>query len=82
MFRLEKSFEKVLYAIDVWINNGSGWIRHINLLNKHPEKVLKNDKKAVVELSYDRIQFPIHEEDFNKIDMKNNLCINVFGYEN
>ena len=55
MFRLEKSFEKVLYAIDVWINNGSGWIRHINLLNKHPEKVLKNDKTAVVELSYDRI---------------------------
>ena len=26
MFRLEKSFEKILYMIDVWINNGSGWI--------------------------------------------------------
>ena len=26
MFRLEKSFEKVLYMIDVWINNGSSWI--------------------------------------------------------
>ena len=24
-FRLEKSFQKILYMIDVWINNGSGW---------------------------------------------------------
>ena len=26
MFRLEKSFEEILYMIDVWINSGSGWI--------------------------------------------------------
>ena len=26
MFKLEKSFEEILYVIDVWINNGSGWI--------------------------------------------------------
>ena len=26
MFRLENSFEEILYMIDVWINNGSGWI--------------------------------------------------------
>ena len=97
MFRLEKSFEEILYMIDVWINSGSGWIiqliesqyinisthrplsgssyidlpvqlgsprkglinikykdekcflwclvRHINLLNKHPERILKNDQK-------------------------------------
>ena len=25
-FRLEKSFQKILYMIDVWINKGSGWI--------------------------------------------------------
>ena len=24
MFRLEKSFEEILYMIDVWINSGSG----------------------------------------------------------
>ena len=97
IFKLEKSFEEILYMIDVWINNGSGWIieliesqyinistyrpllgssymdlrielisprkglinvknkdkncslwchvRHINLLNTHPEKIFKNDKK-------------------------------------
>ena len=26
VFRLEKYFEEILYIIDVWINNGSGWI--------------------------------------------------------
>ena len=26
IFKLEKSFEDILYMIDVWINNGSGWI--------------------------------------------------------
>ena len=25
-FRLEKSFQELLYMIDTWINNGSGWI--------------------------------------------------------
>ena len=24
--RLEKSFEDVLYVLDIWIDNGSGWI--------------------------------------------------------
>ena len=26
ILKLEKSFEEILYMIDVWINNGSGWI--------------------------------------------------------
>ena len=26
MFRLEKSFQEILFIIDIWINNGSGWI--------------------------------------------------------
>ena len=25
-FRLENPFQEILYMIDVWINNGSGWI--------------------------------------------------------
>ena len=102
IFKLEKSFEEVLYIIDVWINNGSGWIigsiesqyinistyrpllgsyymdlpvelrsprkgiiniknkdkkcflwchaRHINHSNKHPERILNNDKKLLKNL--------------------------------
>ena len=26
--------------------------------------------------------FPVHKEDFRKIETKNNICINVFCYEN
>ena len=26
IYQLENSFVKILYMIDVWINNGSGWI--------------------------------------------------------
>ena len=42
MFRLEKSFEETLYMIDVWINNGSGWIielieyQYINISTYRP----------------------------------------------
>ena len=133
IFKLEKSFEEILYMIDVWINNGSGWVieliksqcinistyrpllrssymhlpvelrspkkglinfknkdkkcflwchvRHINLSNKHPERILKTDKKIAEELNYDGIEFPVQVKDFNKIEVKNNICINVFGYD-
>ena len=36
-FRLENSFQEILYMIDAWINEGSGWIvesiesQHINI---------------------------------------------------
>ena len=133
-FRLENSFQEILYMIDVWINNGSGWnvesiesqyinistyrplsgssymdlpvelrsprkgliniknkdkkcflwchVRHINPSKEHPERILKNDKKVAEELNYNGIKFPVQEKDFNKIEIKNNICINVFGYEN
>ena len=28
------------------------------------------------------VRFPIREKDFSKIEKKNNICINVFCYEN
>ena len=39
-------------------------------------------KKIAEELNYDEIEFSVQEKDFNKIEVKNNICINVFGYEN
>ena len=57
-------------------------VRHVNLLDKHPERILKNDKKLAEELNYDGTEFPIQEKDFKKIEIKKNICINVFGYEN
>ena len=133
-FKLENSFQNILYTIDVWINKGSGWIvestesqyinistyrslsgssyislpvelrspkkgliniknkdqkcflwchvRHINPSKEHPERIKKTDKKIAEKLDYDGIEFPVQEKDFNKIEVKNNICINVFGYEN
>ena len=57
-------------------------VRHINSSNKHPERIKKTDKKFAEELNYDEIEFPVQEKDFNKIEIKNNICINVFGYDN
>ena len=57
-------------------------VRHINPSKKHPEKILKIGKQIVKQLNYDGIEFPVQEKDFNKIEMMNNVCINMFAYEN
>ena len=28
------------------------------------------------------IEFPVQEKSLNKIEVKNDICINIFGYEN
>ena len=132
-FRLENSFQEILYQTDDWINEGSGWIvesiesqyiniltyrpssgrsyvelpvtlrsprkgliniknkdqkcflwrhvRHINHVKAHPERITQEDKKLANNLDYDGIKFPV-QKDFCKIEVKNNIYINVFGYEN
>ena len=41
-FKLEDSFQEILYMIDTWINEGSGWItesvesQYINILTYRP----------------------------------------------
>ena len=123
-FKLESSFQEILYMIDAWINNGSAWIVEsiqsqyvnissyrplsglswtdllielrsprkgiINIKNKdkkcflwcHPERTKKIDKQIVEKLDCDGIECPLQEKDCNKIEVINNVCINVFSYEN
>ena len=57
-------------------------IRHISPWQEHPERIKKTDKKIAGKLDYDGIEFPVQEKGFNKIEVKNTICINVFGYEN
>ena len=57
-------------------------VRHINPSKEHPERIKKTDKKIAEKRDYDEIEFPVQEKDFSKIEKKNNICINVFGYEN
>ena len=132
-FRLENSFQEILYMIEVWIYEGSGWIvesiesqyinistyrplsgnsyislpvelksprkgliniknkdqkcflwchvRHINPSKEHPERIRKDDKKIAEKLDYDWLSFLCKKKDFSKIEVKNNICINAFGYE-
>ena len=57
-------------------------LRHITPLKENAEKTKKIDKKLVSNPNYDRIEFPVQEKDFDKIEVRNNTCIHMFGYEN
>ena len=133
-YSLKNAFQEILYKIDNWINEGSGWVieltesqyinvstyrplsgssyiklpvelkspkkgliniknndqkcflwchaRHVNLVKIHPERLTREDKKLVNNLNYGGVGFPVREKDFSKIEKKNNMCINVFYYEN
>ena len=50
--------------------------------NTSKKKITKEDKKLVSDLDYDGTEFAMREKDFSKIEKKNNICINVFCYEN
>ena len=57
-------------------------VRCINPLKEHRERITKGDREISFNLNYDRIEFPVEEKDFQKIEIQNNICINAFFYEN
>ena len=57
-------------------------VRHINPAEEHPGRIKKTDRRIASNLNYEGIEFPVQEKDFKKIEVQNNICINVFGYEN
>ena len=68
-------------------NNDIKWflwchMRHLTSLKIHPERITKVDKNMVNDLDYKGIEFPVSKKDCNEIEKKNNICINVFCYEN
>ena len=48
----------------------------------HPERITWEDKRLVNNPNYNETEFTVREKDFSKIEIKNNICINVFYYEN
>ena len=56
-------------------------VRHINPVKEHPGRIKKTDREIACNPNYDGVEFPVQEKDFNKIEVQNNICINVFGYE-
>ena len=57
-------------------------VRYINLVKIHPERITPEDKKLANELDYNRVEYPVREKDFSKIEKQKNICINVFCYKN
>ena len=56
-------------------------IRHLNPQGKHPERIKKFDKEYIKNLDYSGIEFPVTINQINKIEKRNNIRINVLGYE-
>ena len=56
-------------------------IRHLNPQNKYPQRIKKVDKRFIENLDYSGIEFPVTTKQYNKIEKKNKININVFGYE-
>ena len=56
-------------------------MKHINPLKIHPERITQSDRKLGNDFDYDRIKFHVDKKDFNKIETKNNICINVYCNE-
>ena len=56
-------------------------IRHLNPQGKDPQRIKKIDKQYIEKLDYSSIEFPVTVKQINKIEKQNNICINLFGYE-
>ena len=57
------------------------FVRHINPVKIDPLRITQEDKKLANGLDYDGFEFPVQEIFFSKNETKNNICINVFCYE-
>ena len=56
-------------------------IRHLNPQGKDPQRIKKTDKTFICQLDYSSIEFPVNVKQINKIEKQNNICINLFGFE-
>ena len=56
-------------------------VRHINPVKIHLERIIREDNK-LNDLNYDGVGFLVREKDLSKIEKRNNICINMFCYQN
>ena len=60
----------------MWCN-----FRLINPTNSHPKRINKQDKRIAANLTYSDIEFPLDINDYELIENRFEMNINVFGYE-
>ena len=51
------------------------------LIDKHPERIKKQDKEIAKTLDYRGINFPMKARDYEVVEERLNINVNVFGYE-
>ena len=56
-------------------------VRHLNPVDGHSTRMKKEDEKIADTLNYSGISFPVSTKDYDLIKEQNNICINVFSYE-
>ena len=130
---IDKSVSEILFRLDNWINEGSGWViervndqylnisqyaplvgssfielpgelknskkglinlrnkdnkcfmwchvRHLNPVSDNASRIKKVDRKIASALDYGGVEFPVKVKDVGAIEDKNEICINVFSYE-
>ena len=57
-------------------------IRDLNVQDKDQQRIKKSEKRMVEQLNYQGIELPVAAKQHNKIEKRNYISINVFGYEN
>ena len=57
-------------------------VRLLNPQNKDADRMKKQDKKIVETLDYRGINFPMKARDYEIVEERLNINVNVFGYEN
>ena len=57
-------------------------VRHLILKDRHNDRIDKNDKILASTLNYSDIKFDVVSKDYCRIEKQNNICINLFSYEN
>ena len=55
-------------------------IRHLNPLDKNPQRITTKDREFIKELYYSGISFPVTIKQIYKIQKQNLIGISVFGY--
>ena len=59
-----------------------GHVRHLNPLDKNPERITKKDGYLINDLDYEGMKFLVSKASYCRIEIQNNIYINVFCYEN
>ena len=57
-------------------------VRHLNNVDKNPERIRKEDREFFKKLNYQGVDFSVSKKSYSKIEILNTTGVNVLYYEN